>query len=81
MKSRWLDIRESAVSLLKVFAMVIVVFRLAQTGIAAADYGGTATQITMDVLGGIAAAVYQGGFIFALAWVVSLIGGQNTSET
>lgn len=81
MKNRWFVNKESAVLLLKRFAFVIIIVKLAYTGIAAVEYSGTATQIAMDVLEGIAGALYQGGFIFALAWVVSLIGGRNTSES
>ncbi|MFC1925483.1 hypothetical protein ACFLW2_02165 [Chloroflexota bacterium] len=96
MKSGWLENREKVVSLLRVFALLLVFILLARTGIRvfqAVDYSGALNQVTIVdglalgreawyniariILEGITAAAYYGGAVFALSWIVSLIGRQD----
>ncbi|MFC1925482.1 hypothetical protein ACFLW2_02160 [Chloroflexota bacterium] len=81
--SSWLDNRESAVSLLKIFAVLIVLFQLTLIGIIVfetVDNGGAWYHIVQVILQYITLAAWYGGIIFALAWIVSLIGRQDEAK-
>lgn len=80
MTNKWLNIRESAVSLLRIFAVLVVLFLLSRVGIQVftqVDDGNIWYNILSYNLYGLAVAAYYGGIIFALSWIVSLIGKQT----
>lgn len=79
MNNRWLNIRESAVSLLRIVAALVVLFLLSRLVIGVfmnMDNYDNRYDILAFTLSGLALVAYYGGLVFALSWVVSLIGKQ-----
>jgi len=80
MINRWLNIRESAVSLLRIFALLVVLFLLSRIVVGVLrdiDNYDTWYYTPYYVLHGLTGAIYYGGIVFALSWIVYLIGNRD----